>query len=86
VLINEIVPVLDAVPVVVVTTEKEKQELNVYRLIAANNVQALEIADELLPLLFHASDAKQHSLIMKFMKLRNIPLSSIPTLEKVVAV
>jgi len=75
-----------AVPVVVAPTEKEKQELEEYRLIAAKNIQALEIADELLPLLFHASDARQHSLIMKFMKLRNIPLSSIPLLEKVVAI
>jgi hypothetical protein len=76
-------PALDAVPVVVVPTENDNQELKEYKLIAARNVQALEIADELLPLLFHASDAKQHSQIMKYMKLRNIPLSSIPTLRKV---
>ena len=69
-----------------VPREQEKQELEEYRLIAAKNIQALEIADELLPLLFHASDARQHSLIMKFMKLRNIPLSSIPLLEKGVAI
>ena len=85
-LINATAPVLDAVPVVVGPTEKEKQELKEYRLIAAKNIQALEIADGLLPLLFHASDAKQHSLIMKFMKLRNIPASAIPTLEQVVTV
>ena len=85
-LINKTVPVLDAVPVVVVSTEKEKQELKEYRLIAAKNVRALEIADELLPLLFYVSNATQHSLIMKYMKLRNIPLSAIPTLEKEVAI
>ena len=69
-----------------VPTEQEKPELKEDRLLAAKNVQALEIADELLPLLFHSSDARQHSLIMKFMKLRNIPLSSISLLEKVVAI
>src|SRR6266852_4657398 len=50
-------------------TQKEKQELKEYRLIAAKNVRALEIADELLPLLFQAGDARQHSLLMKYMKL-----------------
>ncbi len=79
-------PALEAVPAVIVPTENENRELKEYKLIAAKNVQALEIADELLPVLFHSSDATQHSLIMKYMKLRNIPLSSIPTLEKVVAV
>lgn len=79
-------PALEAVPAIVVPLEKEEQELKEYRLIAAKNVQALEIADQLLPLFFHASDATQHSLIMKYMKLRNIPLSSIPALEKGVAI
>jgi hypothetical protein len=84
-LIKESVPVPDAMPVVAVPTEKEKQELQEYKLIAAKTMQALVIADELLPLLFHKSNAKQHSLILKFMKLRNIHLSAIPTLEKGVA-
>jgi len=84
-LINKTAPAADAVPVVVVPTEKEKQELKEYKLIAAKNIQALEIADELLPRFLCACNAKQHSQIAKFMKLRNIPPSSIPSVEKVVS-
>jgi hypothetical protein len=70
------VPIPRAVPVVA-----KDQEWEEYRLIAAKNIQALELADELLPLLFNGSDGSQHSLFAKYMKLRNIPLFSIPTIE-----
>lgn len=70
------------VPVVIVPSQKDQKELKEYKLIAAKNISALEIADEILPLLYHVSNAKQHSQIMKYLKLRNIPLSAIAALEK----
>lgn len=76
-----VVPIPRAVPVVV-----KNQEWDEHKLIAAKNIQALEIADTLLPLLFYGSDGSQHSLVAKYMKLRNIPLFSIPTIEQVVTV
>jgi hypothetical protein len=80
-LINETVGAY-AVPVVVVPSEKEKQELKEFREIASHNVKALEIADEILPLLYHVSDRSQHSQIKEYMRLRNIPVSAIPVLAK----